>query len=263
MDPRVGEPLLFGLGPERLFGCLHAVPAAPATQAALILPPAGHEYLSAHRSVRQLALRLADRGCTTLRMDLRGCGDAGGEKDSGNLAQWCEDAEQGLQLLAERAPGAALHVIGLRLGASLAALLGAQRARAGRPLASLTLWDAVVEGGDYLRAGLALQQARHGMRQGADDDGPREVLGYRWSAALVDELRSLRLTTLKPAPAARVLLIDTRAALLTPLADHWRALGAALDSRHLEAPDLWSGDGQVALIPTAVLQAITDWLAPA
>ena len=263
MDPRVGEPLLFGVGSEALFGCLHAPSSSPVTDAALLLPAAGHEYLSSHRSLRQLALRLAERGCLSLRMDLRGCGDSSGAKDSGCLAQWRDDAEQGLQLLAERAPGARLHVLGLRLGASIAAQVGARRALAQRPLAALALWDPVMDGGDYLRAALRLQMSRHGMHQRAEDTGPFEVLGHRWSQSLAAELRELVLADLSPAPAAKLLLVDTCSAQSETLAAHWREFGADFEYRAMQAPELWAGDGQVALIASGVVQAITDWLVPA
>lgn len=262
MDPRLGEPLLFGLDSEPLFGCLHTPSSAPVTDAALLLPAAAHEYLSSHRSLRQLALRLAERGCLSLRMDLRGCGDSSGAKDSGCLAQWRDDAEQGLQLLAERAPGARLHVIGLRLGASIAAQLGVRRAAAQRPLAGLALWDPVLDGGQYLGAALGLQMSRHGMRQSAEDAGPFEVIGHRWSRTLADELRELVLADFDHAPAARLLLVDTCATQSQALAAHWRELGADIEYRAMQAPDLWAGDGQVALIASGVVLAIADWLRP-
>ena len=87
MDPRLGEPLFFGPAAAPLFGCLHHASTTHVAHATLILPAGGHEYLSSHRSVRQLALRLAERGCTALRMDLSGCGDAGGAKDSGEIGR--------------------------------------------------------------------------------------------------------------------------------------------------------------------------------
>lgn len=262
MDPRVGEPLLFGMDGEPLFGCLHTPSSTPVTAAALLLPAAGHEYLSSHRSLRQLALRLAERGCLALRMDFRGCGDSSGAQDSGGLAHWRDDAEQGLQLLAARAPGARLHVLGLRLGASIAAQVGAQRAAAQRPLAAVALWDPVMAGDDYLRAALRLQMSRHSMRQQAADPGPFEVLGHRWSRSLVAELRALVVADLRPAPAARLLLVDTCKAYGEALGAAWRALGADFEYRAIEAPDLWAGDGQVALIATGVVQAMVDWLVP-
>ena len=263
MDLRVGEPLFFGSDQARLFGCVHRPTAMPITHAALLLPAAGHEYASSHRSLRQLAVRLAERGCLALRMDMRGCGDSSGEKDSGDLGQWHEDAEHGLELLTECAPGADLRVVGLRLGASIALELGARRAATGQPLTALALWDPVLDGAEYLHAALSLQERRHGMRQQAEDRGPFEVMGHRWSSALADELRNLLLGDSGPAPAAKLLRVDTRAALDSDFGERWRTQGVALAHRAMQAPDLWSGDGQVALIPTAVVQTLAEWLVPA
>jgi alpha-beta hydrolase superfamily lysophospholipase len=262
MDTRVGEPLYFGASETALFGCLHRPTATPIRHAALLLPAAAHEYQSGHRSLRQLALRLTERGCLALRMDFRGCGDSLGGKDEGCLEQWCDDAEQGLRLLAAQAPDAALLVVGMRLGASIAAMLGARRPLAAAPLAALALWDPVMEGHAYLAAALDLQQRRHHMQQRVNDAGPFEVLGHRWSATLGAQLRALKVAEIQPSPATNMLLVDTlqshHEALLAP----WRQRGAAFEYRALQAPDLWSGDGQVALIPTGVVQAIAAWLVP-
>lgn len=259
MQDRPGEALYFGASDAPLFGCLHAPAGADIAHAALLLPPAGHEYLGAHRSLRQLALRLAEHGCLALRMDFHGCGDSSGAKDSGNLAQWCDDADQGLALLRARAPHAALHLVGVRLGASVAARVAARRANTAAALASVALWDPVSDGNDYLRAALELHRARHGQRQAAQDSGPFEVLGHGLSRQLVSELHAWQLADVTPAPAARVLLLDTRGTLDAAPAAHWRALGAQVTQQTVSAPDLWSGDGQVALIPTNVVQAIAAW----
>jgi pimeloyl-ACP methyl ester carboxylesterase len=195
-------------------------------------------------------------------MDFRGCGDSLGDKDEGCLEQWCDDAEQGLRLLAAQAPDAALLVVGMRLGASIAAMLGARRPLAAAPLAALALWDPVMDGHAYLAAALDLQQRRHHMQQRVNDAGPFEVLGHRWSATLGAQLRALKVTEIQPSPATNMLLVDTlqshHEALLAP----WRQRGAAFEYRALQAPDLWSGDGQVALVPTGVVQAIAAWLVP-
>lgn len=260
MHSRAGEPLYFGGSDAPLFGCLHTPASSAVTHAALLLPPAGHEYMSAHRSLRQLAVRLAERGCMALRMDFRGCGDSSGAKDSGCLAQWCEDAELGLGLLAARAPAAALQVVGLRLGASVAVQLGVRRAASEQPLAAVALWDPVMDGAAYLRDALSLQHKRYDQHQHDTGNGPFEVLGHRWSAALAAELRALVLADSRPAPAARILLIDTLARRYDSLLAPWRSLGAELECRTLQAPELWSGDGQVALVPTGVVQAVSEWL---
>lgn len=263
MDPRAGEPLLFGTDSAPLFGALHTPVAMPVTHAALLLPAGGHEYFSSHRSVRQLALRLAERGCMALRIDLRGCGDSAGEKDSGCLEQWREDAEQALQLLVARAPGARLGVVGVRLGASVALQLAAQRASAGHVLASLALWDPVLNGADYLRAALEMQHSHHGQRQPLDDGGPFEVMGHALSRTLVAQLREFSVARVTAPPAREVLLIDTLTAFAADIVERWRGVDTTVEYRAPEAPSLWSGDGQVALIPTAVVQHIADWLVPA
>ncbi|MGE0384273.1 MAG: alpha/beta hydrolase [Gammaproteobacteria bacterium] len=257
MDSRIGEPLFFGDVREPLFGCLHS-PSADARDAAVILPAAGHEYVSSHRTVRQLAIRLASQGCAALRVDLYGCGDSAGAKDSGTLERWAADAAAATGYLRARAPHARLHLVGLRLGASLATLCGAGICG----LESVVLWDPVFRGADYLAQGVRLHQRRFSTRQSPHDAEPIEILGYALSAQLVHELKVLDLGTLEAPPAPRALIVTTGAQSGTaPLTRRLAEIGAKAQAREVEAPDLWTGDGHVAIVPTAFIQIVAEWIA--
>src|ERR1051326_1485403 len=83
-------PVYFGPPARPLFGWLHTPVAAPKTgEAIVICQPLGHEYISAHRSMRHLADRLAARGIPALRFDYDGTGDsAGTDEDPDRLTAW-------------------------------------------------------------------------------------------------------------------------------------------------------------------------------
>ena len=46
----------------------------------VIVPPIGYEYWSSHRTLRTLAERLAEQGCSRLRFDFDGTGDSAGDQ---------------------------------------------------------------------------------------------------------------------------------------------------------------------------------------
>src|SRR4051812_37537208 len=109
----------FGPAPDRLFGSYHdPSPAAAQRQLAELLVPAlGHEYIQCHFAYKTLALRLADLGFGVLRMEYRGCGNAGGSSDMFELQDWVVDIERAGEELARRSGAPRLCVAGMRLGA--------------------------------------------------------------------------------------------------------------------------------------------------
>jgi hypothetical protein len=58
----------------------------------IVLPPTGYPYLCAHRALRVLAERLAERGHTVLRIDYDGTGDSAGDQWDPVLAGLCASA---------------------------------------------------------------------------------------------------------------------------------------------------------------------------
>ena len=64
------EPMLFGEGPERLFGCYHAPEGTVSAGFGVVMCyPVEMEYVYAHRPFRQLARRLSRAGFPVVRFD--------------------------------------------------------------------------------------------------------------------------------------------------------------------------------------------------
>ncbi|HEV2130119.1 MAG TPA: alpha/beta fold hydrolase, partial [Longimicrobiaceae bacterium] len=171
--------------------------------------PYGQEYIRAHRSFVQLAVRLANRGFPVLRFDYFGCGDSPGATEEGRVARWLEDIAVAAQEIRARSGAGRLCLAGLRLGGTLATL--AATARGG--VDSLVLWDPVASGRAYLDELRALQaellrfayvDPKH--RMGADLD---EVLGFPLPAPMRGEIEQLDLLSLEGRIAERVLLIES------------------------------------------------------
>jgi pimeloyl-ACP methyl ester carboxylesterase len=108
------------------------------TRAAVICNPVGAEYVYAHRSLRHLASRLAQRGFHVLRFDYYGTGDSAGNDADASIDAMQEDVEFAIEAARDIAGVNRVTLIGLRLGAAIAS-----RAAARQPdeVESLVLWD--------------------------------------------------------------------------------------------------------------------------
>ncbi|MBP8132717.1 MULTISPECIES: alpha/beta hydrolase [Zoogloea] len=261
-DPTVAGYM--GAADRQLFYCYHAPQGASTRPFGVVLcPPAGREYVFAHRTFRQLATRLSRAGFPVLRFDYFASGDSAGEDDEGSVEQWLDDIASAIDTFRNHTAGARVCLAGFRIGASLAALHAATH----QDVDSLILWDPVISGERYVDGLLAdhehflrLRLWREKTAMGAD--GVREIVGFLLSPRLESGLRSIRLDTL-PAPARRALLMSS-----SPTADperfgeHLEALGMQIDRQHVAWPEFWTGNEElddVLMPPARVLQAIVGW----
>ena len=137
------NPFFLGTSQRRLFG-IHTPAAARAgrPRAAVLCQPAGDEYIYAHRSMRQLGIRLALCGFDTLRFDYFGTGDSAGEPGDTDEAGMRADVVTAIETLRDLAAADRVTLIGLRAGADVAAQVAASRIM-GAPdvIEALVLWD--------------------------------------------------------------------------------------------------------------------------
>lgn len=250
---------------------MHAVhhPASPvdgSPPGVLLLNPFGEEALRSFRAFKLLAERLARRGSPTLRFDYAATGDSAGACEDARLPSFCTsavEAEAELRLLS----GARRVVwVGLRLGASVAAMAAQSAAQ---PPAGLVLWDPIVDGRAYLqtlaRDHAALLQSAFDLPEpaaaarGLDADGhPTEALGFPISKALRTDFEALDLTTLTARPGRKIVIVSDAAD--DGLAAHLTALGAKVDV--LEPGDAggWNSDEAMNayVTPRATLERIAE-----
>jgi pimeloyl-ACP methyl ester carboxylesterase len=256
------EPFFFGPANARLFGAHH--PAAVARRAAagiVICPPIGHEYINAHRCLRQLALRFASRGFPALRFDPYGIGDSAGDFVHASRRRWTGDVLRAIDELRRRTAVSEVALVGMRLGATLAAFAGAERGGVGR----MVLWDPVVDGVRYLQEvtgehekvlkHLALLPTR--LEAGVDTG----LMGGPMTDALRRDLEAIDLTSLSRRPAEEILVVGTSEDL--DYAEARRRLGATgarVEYRQMPGPRVWQRAPFEAVVPAEVLQAITGWV---
>jgi len=250
------NPFFFGPRQRRLFGLY--TPGQPhgfGERSAVLCHPFGQEYLRAHRSMRQLATLLTRVGVHVLRFDYFGTGDSAGDLRDAELSGWESDIEAAIEELEETTGSKRVGLVGLRLGATLAAAVAARRTDVER----LLLWDPVVRGREYAHELLRSSPGGEAPR----GDGAREVLGFTVPARLLGEIGEVDLVPLVPALPQRTL------AIATEHGPSHGALAAALEGRGQGAPRLerlvssppWVEHRStgVGAIPVNVLQRIAEW----
>ncbi len=133
--------------------------------------PFGEEKLWSHRVFVSMARELTKLGYTVFRFDYMGAGDSSSATPHTNLESHLADLTAAIEMLLARHPDIKnVGLIGLRLGASFAALVAEQAATNDRLTsvrnAPLILWDPVIDGLGYfqelLRSNLATQLAVYG-----------------------------------------------------------------------------------------------------
>lgn len=164
-------PFFFSRDAARLFGLVHAPAPGVAVRplAFLFSHPFAEEKLWSHRVMVSLARELAARGHVVMRFDYMGAGDSSGTTPDTSLDTHLADLSAALEhLLKQHPPIQQVGLLGLRFGATLAALF-AERSGPRHPQlrgAPLVLWEPVLDGANYfqelLRSNLSTQLAVHG-----------------------------------------------------------------------------------------------------
>jgi pimeloyl-ACP methyl ester carboxylesterase len=135
-----------GSGARRLFALYTPAGSPRLRQAVVLCPSFGQEYIRAHRTVVLLARHLARAGCDVLRFDYFGTGDSAGAGEDLSLHGAVDDAVTAVAEIRDVAPVRDVILVGLRIGAVVAARAAR---RGGRQ--TLVLWDPVVDGSGLSR----------------------------------------------------------------------------------------------------------------
>lgn len=261
-------PLYFGTGQRRLFGVLDPAQARSSqARAAVICYPWGPEYIFAHRALRHLGRQLAVRGFNVLRFDYYGSGDSAGDEAEVRLSGWREDIVAAIEELKDISDAKSVALIGLRLGASLAAQIAAS---CRKDVAALVLWDPAISGTEHLEV-LEVEWTemaqRHSTYLGHQHERMRGArYGLPISEELAMDVAAIDLISIADKMPSRTLCLST-----TPLPSHaaWRAalkahpggpigLEEVSDIHPWVEPDLET----VGQLPLAAIGRIATWLAP-
>ena len=228
----------------------------------VLCPPAFHEAVNSHRALRQLADQFARAGVHALRFDYGGTGDSAGEAGRFRIGNCVRDVLAASEELRSARGLAQVGLVGLRLGASVAALAAAECPE----LPFLVLWEPITDGSPYLQELRQMQRAwvdfeaqeRPAARRLA---GEHEVLGYPLPPELGADLEALALLP-GVRIAARTLLIDEGAGARTEeLGRALERVGSRVEHRRGDHGRVWTRElaGEQAPVPRALLAEIVEW----
>jgi len=259
-------PFYFGTPDKQLFGLFYTPqPGQERDFGVVLCNPWGQEFVRAHRAISQLALRLARQGFPVLRFDFYGTGDSSGEDTCGTLGQWQADLRAAIQELKRRSRVEIVFLAGLRLGASLAALVASGR----DDVKGLVLWEPAVEGAEYLQdlTDWHREKQYYFLSKAETPTERTELLGFGLHESLLVDLAGLNLLSIKRKPAGGVLIIIENAATaaeerpsVVRMREHFKTLGSVVDYRLIESFKMWTEDVDKGLVPNSILQAAVDWL---
>ena len=257
------------LGPSdrRIFSWLDLPDDNRIVGAAVLCPAMGLEAAYSARALRDLAHRLAASRWAVLRVDYAGTGDSWGTwTDPGLVAEWRHSVREAIAY-ARSLEAPRLAMVGLRIGATLAAAELAGSA----DVDDVVLWDPCATGKAFLREQRALWAFRReqavqwghlseGESWGsgeAKDDGSFEAPGAMFSAQTVSDLQTLAIIPSSSGLATRELVLTREGRKLD------RALAERRTLSHVEFSEI-SGQELLfeaeAIVPEATLERIVRWL---
>jgi pimeloyl-ACP methyl ester carboxylesterase len=251
------EPVVF----NECFGWLHE---ARGRHGVVLCNPFGYDAYCTHRGWRKLAESVAAAGMPTLRFDYPGTGDSAGlEEDPKRFDAWLGSIAAGVEWLRENTGVEQVSLVGLRLGATLAALAAA---RIGN-IDGLVLLAPVITGRSYLRELRACRRKWCGTLLGmhsesvSDTESCLEVYGFGLHGDDLAQLDAVDLRSDNLSPARRVLLLDssdrTRSGALAEL---YASHGVSVIKGQFDEFDRFVNEPHMSCIPTDAFARVAEWL---
>ncbi len=255
-----GEPLFFGPGDRKLFGWFHAAanPDATATRFGVVLcNPFGYEAVCAHYTMRHLAESLAAAGMPCMRFDYDGTGNSSGKaEDPDRIASWCGSIGRAADTLKELSGAQSISLVGLRLGAMLAAMACRDR----DDVSALVALAPTPRGRVYLRE-LRVRSATEGR---SDDLAGMDGLvssGFRLTAATLAELDGIDLEKQFAGGDVPTLVLDRDD---VPQAGSWveamQRAGRRVDREQFAGYAGLMTSPHAAICPHETIERTTQWL---
>ncbi|KLU05908.1 Peptide synthetase [Rhodopirellula islandica] len=141
------EAFFLPSGSHDLFAVHYAPPKQQARKnRGLVLCHAyGHEYARSYRNLQQLAVHLAQQGLDVLRFDYAGTGNSHGNALEATPHVMMKNIRDASRWMRQRHDVNSISLIGIRLGATLAACSGTTNVE------QLLLWDPVTSGDEFLQ----------------------------------------------------------------------------------------------------------------
>jgi exosortase A-associated hydrolase 2 len=268
------EPFFLDSPDGPLFAILHRPPAGQHWVGSVLCCMPFNEEMNRCRSmVTLLARTLSEQGLGLLLVDLLGTGDSAGDYSDARWETWIANLDCARQWLG-RHPGGCRAVLGIRLGALLAASVHARCADAS---IDLVLWQPVLDGKTHLtqfmRVRIAANMDRSdlpkettaSMRQRWQAGEVVEVAGYALHPALAQAIDQATLAAQHLPAGTRLLWLEQVADAGAPpgpasqrLLERWPGTTVTATVRTFTGPAFWQLSERV--LAPEVIAATADWL---
>jgi pimeloyl-ACP methyl ester carboxylesterase len=202
--------------------------------------------------------QLAAVGYEVLRFDYYGSGDSAGEGDECTIEQCLEDVGTAIDELKDMSGVQNVTLVGLRVGATLAAIAAASRS----DIESLVLWDPVISGRRYLEDMQRVEEAWFRQRPGGLGNRDRaELFGFPLTQKLTQGLEGMDIRSVPRWSAKHVFVLvsDERPGeLVWP--EHLAKLPVKSTYRVVPGGGDWEAPGAInrSLLAHNMLQAIVE-----
>jgi pimeloyl-ACP methyl ester carboxylesterase len=237
-----------------LFACMHRSESSSGREHGVIIcSPLGYEQIHAHRSVRHLADALAEAGFPVMRFDYHGTGDSAGvDEDADRHATWLANLRSAIGWMRGELGCAEISVVGIRLGATLAAQVAADE-----PVADLVLWAPIVKGRTYVREMKFLSKVA-----GVPVDGNKDIeaAGFVMTKETAHDLAGIDLMQIRPR-CRRALLVDRDDLPAdAQLLNHLQSLG--VEARQTMQPGYTKmiAEPYLTKVPHQAIAEIVSWI---
>ena len=248
-------PIWFGPEERLLFGWCHAPDDGLARGVVVLCPTIGIEAVNSHAALRRLAERLATAGLVVLRFDYDGTGDSTGtQADPGRVSTWLASIRTAIAWARALEVGS-VTVIGLRIGATLAA---AEISQSGG-VDALVLWDPCFSGRRLLREQQVLGAFIIGSKE-MPTDGSVETPGLVYGPETVADLSALQLSDLDSPSGARLLVLLREGRKIDARASTWLVERGAEVGSTVGQDQLIDVEPFAAVVPEATLDRIATWV---
>ncbi len=252
------EPLFFKSGERSLFGIFEPA-MTPCKCVAVICNAFEPEHVGCHRALKKLGERLTRLGIDVFRFDFAGMGDSSGDFDMMDMSQWQADVNAAVDLTRRRFRCKKVVLLGVRMGATMAALTCVSRG----DIDAAVLWEPVLDGATFVDD----QRLVHNTPTpdgillppiNANADRITEIVGLQFTDPLLAAFAETSLADLVWPPHTKVQVVTNMAgASSSRVAEMLAAQAVDLEHIHVKSPLVWIDHEQV---PGAVLQAISEWV---
>lgn len=227
--------------------------------AVVICNPLGFEAIRAHRPLRYLAEQLSAAGFPTLRFDYHGTGDSTGtDEDPARVEAWLNSLQTAIRTMEAETGATTVCLVGMRMGATLAALAAAEHA-----VSHLVLWEPCLTGRAYTREmAIVASASLKALLGGPAADSPGlEAGGFVLTPETQEQLGGIKLLETRPLGKPDVLVIGREDQPENrTLPDHYVGLGLSCEYHRMPGYTQMMGAPKDQVVPQATHDTIVDWL---